>query len=71
MYIKTLFLAATAALLAGQAMGAVLIAPDPVAACNCPNNCKHHLGSSCKFYSNGNVLSGVCQHDGSGLKCAV
>ncbi|RKU41808.1 hypothetical protein DL546_002660 [Coniochaeta pulveracea] len=25
--------------------------PSPVAACNCPNNCSHKQGSSCKFYT--------------------
>ncbi|GFF85308.1 hypothetical protein IFM47457_06772 [Aspergillus lentulus] len=33
-------------------------------ACNCPNNCKHKQGSSCKYYSNpsdkSQVISGNC-----------
>ncbi|KAF2992908.1 hypothetical protein E8E13_000141 [Curvularia kusanoi] len=36
---------------------AALIAPDAINACNCPNNCRHKLGSSCKFYREGNVIS--------------
>lgn len=36
---------------------AALIAPDAIDACNCPNNCKHKLGSGCKFYREGNVIS--------------
>jgi hypothetical protein len=37
---------------------AVLIAPDSIDACNCPNNCQHKLGTSCKFYKEGNIISG-------------
>jgi hypothetical protein len=36
---------------------AAMIAQDSISACNCPNNCQHKLGSSCKFYKKGNVIS--------------
>ena len=36
---------------------AALIAPDAINACNCPNNCRHKFGSSCKFYREGNVIT--------------
>jgi hypothetical protein len=35
----------------------VLIAPDSIDACNCPNNCQHKVGNSCKFYRQGNVIA--------------
>jgi hypothetical protein len=35
-----------------QAKQSILIfLPIVVSACNCPNNCSHKAGSSCKFYS--------------------
>ncbi|KAF2645013.1 hypothetical protein P280DRAFT_514471 [Massarina eburnea CBS 473.64] len=86
MYSKTIVLAAISALFATQAIGAsinvnarsvsveeraALIAADPVAACNCPGNCKHKNGDSCKFYENGNTLSGQCVTDGDHLKCVA
>ncbi|KAI1206703.1 uncharacterized protein F4807DRAFT_437961, partial [Annulohypoxylon truncatum] len=49
MQFKSAAISAIALLFAGQAMGAALIATDPVAACNCPNNCSHGNGSSCKY----------------------
>lgn len=36
---------------------AALIAPDAINACNCPNNCQHKLGDSCKFYKEGYVVT--------------
>ncbi|KAF2153537.1 hypothetical protein K461DRAFT_293795 [Myriangium duriaei CBS 260.36] len=56
---------------AGQGVSAraTLIAPDPTSACNCPKNCSHHAGSSCKFYRNGNVITGVCNDVGGHLIC--
>ncbi|KAF3029565.1 hypothetical protein E8E12_000112, partial [Didymella heteroderae] len=42
---------------------AALIAPDAINACNCSNNCQHKLGSGCKFYREGNVISATCQED--------
>ncbi|KAF2789878.1 hypothetical protein K505DRAFT_327945 [Melanomma pulvis-pyrius CBS 109.77] len=65
MFFKNIIAVATVALFAGQAMSAVMIAPDPISACNCPNNCQHKVGSSCKFYSQGNTLSGECQLNGN------
>ncbi|KAK7038791.1 hypothetical protein VNI00_010678 [Paramarasmius palmivorus] len=66
-------LSVVAVLFAGQAFGAVLIATDPVAACNPPNNGDHHGGSSCKFYSgpsdSSHVVSGICIDQGGTLTC--
>ncbi|KAG5933210.1 hypothetical protein E4U60_004620 [Claviceps pazoutovae] len=31
---------------------AAMIATDPYFACNCPNNCKHKEGTSCRYYKN-------------------
>ncbi|GAW06223.1 hypothetical protein LENED_008127 [Lentinula edodes] len=42
------------------AAAAADIAADPDSACRCPNNCSHKFGDSCKFYDNGNVISGSC-----------
>ncbi|KAJ4373431.1 hypothetical protein N0V86_007569 [Didymella sp. IMI 355093] len=39
---------------------AALIAPDAINACNCPNNCRHKIGDSCKFYREGNVVTATC-----------
>ncbi|OTA99820.1 hypothetical protein M426DRAFT_30206, partial [Hypoxylon sp. CI-4A] len=47
----TAIVSAIALLFAGEAMGAALIATDADAACNCPNNCSHGNGSSCKYYA--------------------
>ncbi|KAJ3927794.1 MAG: hypothetical protein NXY57DRAFT_978184 [Lentinula lateritia] len=53
------------------AAAAADIAADPESACRCPNNCSHKYGSSCKFYDNGNVLSGACINGNGGLTCAT
>ncbi|KAL5388022.1 hypothetical protein PMIN06_006421 [Paraphaeosphaeria minitans] len=76
MFSKTIIAATFTALFATSAIGAaiapapaqraVLIAADPDAACNCPNNCKHNNGDSCSFYRDGNQLDGECQHTGEG-----
>ncbi|KAI1317713.1 hypothetical protein F5Y16DRAFT_406564 [Xylariaceae sp. FL0255] len=52
---------------------AILIATDPEAACNCPNNCDHELDSSCKFYETDSsiVQTGTCQQTLGGLYCTV
>ncbi|KAF1959723.1 hypothetical protein CC80DRAFT_489823 [Byssothecium circinans] len=79
MFSKTVIVAAISALFASQAIAAAvsmderaaMIAPDPIAACNCPNNCRHKNGSSCKFYDNGNTISGECQIEGDHLKCVA
>ncbi|KAK5998060.1 hypothetical protein PT974_00431 [Cladobotryum mycophilum] len=52
----------------------ILIAIDPYYACNCPNNCDHHVGSSCKYHNgpadNSPVVSGKCRNDrGRQLTC--
>lgn len=36
---------------------AVQIAPNAISACNCPNNCRHRVGDSCKFYKEGYVVT--------------
>ncbi|KAJ8087864.1 hypothetical protein AAF712_007021 [Marasmius tenuissimus] len=60
-------------LFAGQAMGAALIATDPVSACGPPNNSDHHAGSSCKYYAgpsdSSQVISGTCVDQGGKLTC--
>ncbi|EDU50946.1 hypothetical protein PtrSN002B_011038 [Pyrenophora tritici-repentis] len=43
----------------------VLIAPDATNACNCPNNCRHRVGDSCKFYQQGYVVTATCQQGGA------
>ncbi|KAK7453230.1 hypothetical protein VKT23_011907 [Stygiomarasmius scandens] len=53
------------------AVGVSAIAPDPDSACRCPNNCSHKNGDSCKFFLNGNVLSGSCVDGNGGLTCAT
>ncbi|KAF2797315.1 hypothetical protein K505DRAFT_358518 [Melanomma pulvis-pyrius CBS 109.77] len=52
---------------------AVLIAANPIAACNCPDNCQHNVGDSCAFYHHGNVLNGECHKrpNHPKLKCVV
>ncbi|KAL0065897.1 hypothetical protein AAF712_007018 [Marasmius tenuissimus] len=73
-----LFKAATivyafAVLFASQAMGAVLIATDPVSACGPPRNRDHHDGSSCKYYAGpsdkSQVISGTCVKKNGKLTC--
>ncbi|KAI1098328.1 hypothetical protein F4804DRAFT_325121 [Jackrogersella minutella] len=62
-----------ALLFAGQAMGAALIATDPVAACNCPNNCSYGPGHSCKYRAgpsdSSSVVDGKCVEVGNTLTC--
>ncbi|KAJ3917927.1 hypothetical protein F5877DRAFT_79473 [Lentinula edodes] len=53
------------------AAAAADIAPDANSACRCPKNCSHKYGSSCKFYHDGNVLSGSCINGNGGLTCAT
>ncbi|KAJ2971063.1 hypothetical protein NUW58_g9522 [Xylaria curta] len=70
-------------LMASQAVGASVGAPvstptivdraantatDPYHACNCPKNCSHKAGSSCKYYTNehGNVYKGSCAYGSDG-----
>ncbi|KAL0571561.1 hypothetical protein V5O48_010402 [Marasmius crinis-equi] len=71
----TAIISTLTALLAGQAMGAVLIATNAVAACNPPNNGDHHLGSSCKFFSGPSdsspVVSGTCVPGENGVLTCV
>ncbi|KAI1649663.1 uncharacterized protein F4817DRAFT_313390 [Daldinia loculata] len=73
MYFKTAIVSAVALLFAGQAMGAALIATNPDAACNCPNNCSHKDGSSCKYYAgpsdSSTVVSGKCRNQNGSLTC--
>ncbi|KAG6188071.1 hypothetical protein E4U10_005341 [Claviceps purpurea] len=53
-------------------MGA-MIATDPYFACNCPNNCSHKEGSSCRYYKNfsdsGPVAKGKCGWQNGHLNC--
>ncbi|KAI1661256.1 hypothetical protein F4813DRAFT_399279 [Daldinia decipiens] len=71
MYFKTAIVSAVALLFAGQAMGAALIASNPGAACNCPKNCSHKDGSSCKYYigpsGSSPVVSGTCRNQNGRL----
>ncbi|KAJ8087879.1 hypothetical protein AAF712_011417 [Marasmius tenuissimus] len=64
---------AFAVLFASQAMGAALIATDPVSACNPPNNGGHKAGSSCKYYSGPSskspVVKGTCVSKNGKLTC--
>ncbi|KAG6008294.1 hypothetical protein E4U43_000183 [Claviceps pusilla] len=50
-----------------------IIATDAFFACNCPNNCSHKYGSSCKYYKNfsdsGPVASGKCGWKDGQLFC--
>ncbi|KFH48093.1 hypothetical protein ACRE_009950 [Hapsidospora chrysogenum ATCC 11550] len=79
MFAKTFVYSVLALVAANQAMGAavpaedtkvgeaaILIATDAYYACNCPNNCGHKEGSSCKFYSgpsdNSGIISGHCHY---------
>ncbi|CAK1358744.1 unnamed protein product [Cercospora beticola] len=49
------------------------IATNSYAACNCPNNCRHKAGSSCKYYGgvsdNSDVVSGHCVSLAGQLTC--
>ncbi|KAF8829359.1 hypothetical protein F5879DRAFT_993324 [Lentinula edodes] len=47
------------------------IAADPDSACRCPNNCSHKFGSSCKFFDDGNTISGACTNGNGGLTCST
>ncbi|OIW34636.1 hypothetical protein CONLIGDRAFT_626667 [Coniochaeta ligniaria NRRL 30616] len=87
MLFKSIIAPATALLFAGQAFAGAVeagnqmqertaqIATDPVSACNCPNNCSHKSGSSCKYYSGPSdsspIDSGKCAWRGSTLICVV
>ncbi|CAL1713019.1 unnamed protein product [Somion occarium] len=73
------FVTAAAMLFVGQVQAgmniprAALIATDPVAACNPPNNEDHTTGSSCKFFSGPSddspVISGTCVPQDGTLTC--
>ncbi|KAI1391655.1 uncharacterized protein F4822DRAFT_192425 [Hypoxylon trugodes] len=85
----TTIFSAVALLMAGQVFGVAidtssneardvlgaLIAPDPTSACNCPNNCSHHAGSSCKYCENPNntckTVSGTCEDQNGTLICVA
>ncbi|GAB1216057.1 hypothetical protein ATERTT37_005262 [Aspergillus terreus] len=83
MHFTTALLSAMALLAANQVIGAAVevprdvdaiqIATSPYYACNCPNNCSHKEGSSCKYYSgpsdDSKVISGKCEYQGSQLNC--
>ncbi|KAH8905246.1 hypothetical protein BR93DRAFT_970051 [Coniochaeta sp. PMI_546] len=87
MLFKSIIAPVTAVLFVGQAIAAAVetgnqiqeraaqIATDPVSACNCPNNCSHKKGSSCRYYSGPSdsspVDSGHCEWRGSTLICIV
>ncbi|KAF4463780.1 antifungsal 2 [Fusarium albosuccineum] len=76
MFFKTAIFSVFALLAANGAMGAalpeeagdmqILIATDAYYACNCPNNCNHNQGSSCKFYSGPSdtdtITEGTCEY---------
>ncbi|KAG6280185.1 hypothetical protein E4U48_008047 [Claviceps purpurea] len=59
--------------LSARAEMAAMIATDPFFACNCPNNCKHNEGTSCRYYSNysdsGPVSRGKCGWKNGQLYC--
>ncbi|KAI1077833.1 hypothetical protein F5B20DRAFT_550518 [Whalleya microplaca] len=73
MQLKATILSVAALLFAGQAMGAALTAVDAVSACNCPNNCSHKVGSSCKYLAgpstSSSVISGKCGEQNGQLTC--
>ncbi|KAK9414997.1 hypothetical protein SUNI508_10602 [Seiridium unicorne] len=56
---------------------AALTATDAYSACNCPNNCKHKYGGSCKYLqgpsTNSDSISGHCFYPNgnpsAGLEC--
>ncbi|OTA99232.1 hypothetical protein M426DRAFT_16636 [Hypoxylon sp. CI-4A] len=83
-------LSAATLLFANQAMGAAvdtravdpraaLIATDAFSACNCPNNCDHSAGSSCKYHAgpsdSSKTVSGKCNKPNgnpyASLECIV
>ncbi|KAH9887058.1 hypothetical protein C8Q73DRAFT_795083 [Cubamyces lactineus] len=72
---RAMLIAALALLFTSRAMGDAQIATNPVAACNCPNNCGYKAGHSCKFYAgpsdNSPVLSGKCVHKHGKLTCVA
>ncbi|KAK0612246.1 hypothetical protein B0T14DRAFT_608157 [Immersiella caudata] len=51
----------------------IKIATDSFFACNCPNNCGHRAGSSCRYFSgpsnNSPVLKGKCVDREGGRFC--
>ncbi|KAL5358290.1 hypothetical protein BJX96DRAFT_146290, partial [Aspergillus floccosus] len=83
MHFSTALFSVMALLAAHQVIGASVevprgidaaqIATSPFYACNCPNNCKHKKGSSCKYYSGpsdkSKVISGKCEWQGNQLNC--
>ncbi|KAL0571689.1 hypothetical protein V5O48_010268 [Marasmius crinis-equi] len=76
MFFRTATIISTVAVLfVGQAMGAALIATDPVSACGPPNNADHHAGSSCKFFAGPSdsspVISGSCVDRSGTLTCVA
>ncbi|KAH9908436.1 hypothetical protein F4778DRAFT_717246 [Xylariomycetidae sp. FL2044] len=53
---------------------ALAIAPNYRDACNCPKNCKHKEGSSCKYYYDDitgkqHTLKGTCNTQNEELIC--
>ncbi|KAI0123410.1 hypothetical protein BJ170DRAFT_697885 [Xylariales sp. AK1849] len=86
MLFKTTILSAAALLFASHAIGAampagqdvspratILTATNPVAACNCPNNCSHKAGSSCAYKAgtstDGSTVKGKCALKKGTLTC--
>ncbi|KAK8101884.1 uncharacterized protein PG998_006706 [Apiospora kogelbergensis] len=85
MLFKATLASAATLLFAAQAMGAtmntgsdldaraVLVATDKVSACNCPNNCSHKAGSSCKYRKDGTngspTIKGKCSDINGKLVC--
>ncbi|KAK7947031.1 uncharacterized protein PG986_011352 [Apiospora aurea] len=85
MLFRAALASAAALLFAAQTMGAALdigsdldaraalIATDKYTACNCPNNCSHKAGSSCKYRKDGTngspTISGKCQDINGRLEC--
>ncbi|KAI0154595.1 hypothetical protein GGR57DRAFT_502342 [Xylariaceae sp. FL1272] len=53
----------------------VATAADSYSACNCPNNCKHEEGATCRYYTgvskHSKLVNGVCLIRGSDLVCVV
>ncbi|KAK3950004.1 hypothetical protein QBC32DRAFT_316262 [Pseudoneurospora amorphoporcata] len=51
------------------------IATDPYYACNCPNNCRHKVGTGCKFYSGpsdtSGIINGKCASRDGTLTCVA
>ncbi|XXH05899.1 hypothetical protein Hte_012341 [Hypoxylon texense] len=73
MQFKTVLVSALSVLFAGQAMGIAITATNPDAACRCPNNCSHELGSSCAYKAgsstDGSTVDGTCGEGNGGLTC--